>query len=107
MAATGVWALCWAHINLRKLLPIPNGEPISKCQPDGIRDWIPMAQERVEPPPCAKESPPHSDEELTPLSQAERNAAGTAAGSPKKTRTRREATRSLACRIFRLFPFCW
>ena len=42
------------HISLRKLLPIPNGEAVSKCQPDGIRDWIPMAQERVEPPPCAK-----------------------------------------------------
>ena len=54
-----------------------------------------------------KESPPGSDEELAPLSQAEGNAAGTVAGSPKKTRTRREATRSLACRIVRVFPFCW
>jgi hypothetical protein len=53
-----------------------------------------------------RESAPGSDE-LTPLSQAEGNTAGTATGSPKKTRTRREATRSFACRMVRVFPFCW
>ncbi len=52
---------------------------------------------------------PSSDEELTPHSQAEVNAAGTAAPSPKKTRKRveTEATRSLGCRIAKVFPFCW
>ena len=52
---------------------------------------------------------PSSDAELTPHSQAEGNAAGTAAPSPKKTRKRleTEATRSLGCRIAKVFPFCW
>ena len=56
-----------------------------------------------------KESSPINDAELTPPSQAEGNAAGTAAPSPKKTRKRveTEATRSAGCRIARVFPFCW
>ena len=54
-----------------------------------------------------KESAPGSDEVSAPLSQAEGNAAGIATGSPKKMRTHREATRSLGCRIVRVFPFCW
>lgn len=56
-----------------------------------------------------KRSSPSSDEELTPHSQAEGNAAETAARSPKKTRKRveTEPTRSLGCRIARVFPFCW
>ena len=70
------------HISLRKLLPIPNGEAVSKVparwnsglDTDGARTSsnLLLAQ---------KESPPGSDEELTPLSQAEGNAAGTAAGA--------------------------
>ena len=32
----------------------PNGGVVSKCQPDRIRDWIPMAQERIEPSPGRK-----------------------------------------------------
>jgi hypothetical protein len=53
--------------------------------------------------------PPSSEVELTPCSQAEMNATGTAAPSPKKTRKRveTEATRSLGCRIARVFPLCW
>jgi hypothetical protein len=56
-----------------------------------------------------KETSPINDAELTPPSQAEGNAAGTAAPSPKKTRKRveTEATRSAGCRIARVFPFCW
>ena len=56
-----------------------------------------------------KESSPINGAELTPPSQAEGNAAGTAAPSPKKTRKRveTEATRSAGCRIARVFPFCW
>jgi len=56
-----------------------------------------------------KESTPTSDEEVTPYSQADVNATGTAAPSPKKTRKRveTEATRSLGCRIAKVFPFCW
>jgi hypothetical protein len=56
-----------------------------------------------------KESSPINDAELTPPSQAEGNAAGTAAPSPKKMRKRveTEATRSAGCRIARVFPFCW
>jgi hypothetical protein len=52
---------------------------------------------------------PGSDEELTPRSQAEGNAARTAARSPKKTpkRVETETTRPLGCRIARVFPFCW
>jgi hypothetical protein len=48
-----------------------------------------------------------SDDELTPRSHVEGDAAGTAAQSQKKTRKRPEGTRSLACRIARVFPFCW
>ena len=61
-------------------------------------------KERVEPPPCTKESSPSGDAELTPPSQAEGNAAGTGAPSPKKTRKRMEteATRSPGCRIARV-----
>ena len=56
-----------------------------------------------------KEPSPNNDAELTPHSQAEGNAAGTAAPSPKKTRKRMEteANRSLGCRIAKAFPFCW
>jgi hypothetical protein len=54
MAAPGVWALCWPHPHVRKLLPAPNGGVVSRCTSDRIWDWIPMAQERVEPPPRAK-----------------------------------------------------
>jgi hypothetical protein len=56
-----------------------------------------------------KEPSPNSDAELTPHSQAEGNAAGTAAPLPKKTRKRMEteANRSLGCRIANAFPFCW
>jgi hypothetical protein len=56
-----------------------------------------------------KESSPINDAELTPPSQAEGNAAGTAAPSAKKTRKRveTEATRSAGCRIAKVFPFCW
>jgi hypothetical protein len=52
---------------------------------------------------------PGSDEELTPRSQAEGNAARTAARSPKKTpkRVEPETTWPLGCRIARVFPFCW
>ena len=51
-----------------------------------------------------KESSPSGDAELTPPSQAEGNAAGTGAPSPKKTRKRMEteATRSPGCRIARV-----
>jgi hypothetical protein len=56
-----------------------------------------------------KEASPNNDVELTPHSQAEVNAAGTAIQSPKKTRKRMEndANRSLGCRISNAFPFCW
>jgi len=56
-----------------------------------------------------KEPSPNNDAELTPASQAEGNAAGTVAPSPKKTRKRMEteANRSLGCRIAKAFPFCW
>jgi len=56
-----------------------------------------------------KEPSPTIDAELTPHSQAEGNAAGTAAPLPKKTRKRMEteANRSLGCRIANAFPFCW
>jgi hypothetical protein len=56
-----------------------------------------------------KGSSPTSDAELTPHSQAEGSAAETAAPPPKKTRKRveTEGTRSVGCRIARVFPFCW
>ena len=56
-----------------------------------------------------KEASPNNDVALTPHSQAEGNAAGTATQSPKKTRKRMEteANRSLGCRIANAFPFCW
>jgi hypothetical protein len=49
-----------------------------------------------------KGSWPTSDEQLAP------NAMATAAPSPKsRKRVETEATRSLGCRIARVFPFCW
>jgi hypothetical protein len=49
-----------------------------------------------------KGSSPTSDEQLAP------NAVATAASSPKsRKRVEPEATRSLGCRIARVFPFCW
>jgi hypothetical protein len=54
-----------------------------------------------------KQSPPSSEEELSPQSQAEGSAKETAAPSPKKTRKRTEATWSFGCRMARVFPFCW
>jgi hypothetical protein len=49
-----------------------------------------------------KGSSPTSDEQLAP------NAVATAAPSPKsRKRVGTEATRSLGCRIARVFPFCW
>jgi hypothetical protein len=49
-----------------------------------------------------KGSSPTSDEQLAP------NAVATAAPSPKsRKRVETEATRSLGCRIARVFPFCW
>jgi hypothetical protein len=48
-----------------------------------------------------------SDDELTPHAHAEGDAAGIAAQAPKKTRKRPEGTRWFACRIGRVFPFCW
>jgi len=56
-----------------------------------------------------KEASPNNDVELTPHSQGEVNATGTAIQSPKKTRKRMEndANRSLGCRIANAFPFCW
>jgi hypothetical protein len=53
-----------------------------------------------------KEASPNNDVELTPHSQAEGNAAGTATQSPKKTRKRMETgvNQPLGCRAF---PFCW
>ena len=53
-----------------------------------------------------KESSPINDAELTPPSQAEGNAAGTAVPSAKKTRKRveTEATRSAGCRIAESLP---
>jgi hypothetical protein len=56
-----------------------------------------------------KEASLNDDAELTPHSQAEGNAAGTAAPSPKKTQKRMEndANRSLGCRFANAFPFCW
>jgi hypothetical protein len=54
------------------------------------------------------QSPPSSEQELSPQSQAERNATETAVRSPKKTRKRVEtATWSFGCRKARVFPFCW
>ena len=54
------------------------------------------------------ESPPSSEQELSPQSQAERNATETAVRSPKKTRKHVEtATWSFGCRKARVFPFCW
>ena len=54
------------------------------------------------------QSPPSSEQELSPQSQAERNATETAVRSPKKTRKHVEtATRSFGCRKARVFPFCW
>jgi hypothetical protein len=56
-----------------------------------------------------KEASLNNDAELTPHSQAEGNAAGTATQSPKKTRKRMEtgANQPLGCRIAKAFPFCW
>jgi hypothetical protein len=54
-----------------------------------------------------KQSPPTSEEELSPQSQAEGSAKEAAAPSPKKTRKRTEATWSFGCRMARVFPFCW
>ena len=48
-----------------------------------------------------------SDDELAPHAHAEGDAAGVAAQAPKKTRKRPEGTRWFACRIGRVFPFCW
>jgi len=49
-----------------------------------------------------KGASPTSDDQLTP------NAVATAAPSPKsRKRAETEATRSLGCRIARVFPFCW
>jgi hypothetical protein len=49
-----------------------------------------------------KGSSPTSDEQLVP------NVVATAAPSPKsRKRVETEATRSLGCRIARVFPFCW
>ena len=54
------------------------------------------------------QSPPSSEQELSPQSQAERNATETAVRSPKKTRKHVEtATWSFGCRNARVFPFCW
>jgi hypothetical protein len=54
------------------------------------------------------QSPPSSEQELSPQSQAERNATETAVRSPKKTRKHIEtATWSFGCRRARVFPFCW
>jgi hypothetical protein len=54
------------------------------------------------------QSPPSSEQELSPQSQAERNATETAVRSPKKTRKHVEtATWSFGCRKARVFPFCW
>ena len=54
-----------------------------------------------------KQSPPSSEEELSPQSQAEGSAKEAAAPSPKKIRKRTEATWSFGCRMARVFPFCW
>jgi hypothetical protein len=56
-----------------------------------------------------KQASLNNDAELTQHSQAEGNAAGTAAPSPKKTQKRMEndANRSLGCRFANAFPFCW
>ena len=50
-----------------------------------------------------------SGDELTAQAQPDASAAETAAPSPKKTRRRVESggTRSLNCRIAKVFPFCW
>jgi hypothetical protein len=54
------------------------------------------------------QSPPSSEQELPPQSQAEPNATETAVRSPKKTRKHVEtATWSFGCRMARVFPFCW
>jgi hypothetical protein len=54
------------------------------------------------------QSPPSSEQEPSPQSQAERNATETAVRSPKKTRKHVEtATWSFGCRKARVFPFCW
>ena len=54
------------------------------------------------------QSPPSSEQELPPQSQAEANATETAVRSPKKTRKHVEtATWSFGCRMARVFPFCW
>ena len=54
------------------------------------------------------QSPPGSEQELSPQSQAEPNATETAVRSPKKTRNHVEtATWSFGCRMARVFPFCW
>ena len=54
------------------------------------------------------QSPPSSEQELSPQSEAERNATETAVRSPKKTRKHVEtATWSFGCRKARVFPFCW
>jgi hypothetical protein len=54
------------------------------------------------------QSPPSSEQELLPQSQAEGNAKETAVRSPKKSRKHIEtATWSFGCRVARVFPFCW
>ena len=99
MTISGVWALYWPQMAelFKDARPIEFGI--------GYR-WRKNESNLLL---AQKESWPLNDAELTPPSQTEGNAAGTAAPSPKKTRKRveTEATRSAGCRIARVFPFCW
>jgi hypothetical protein len=76
-----VWALCWAISVFASFYQSQMAKLFQSASPMEFGIGYRWRKNESNLLLAQKESPPGSDEELTPLSQAEGNAAGTAAGA--------------------------
>ena len=120
MAAAAVRPLYRSHRHLRTRLSIPLGGavPQGQCDPDRLRGWISVAEERIQPAAGAEDRGQNQRNRISTaftngsLSSQHRHPSreqdASAAGSPKSHRKRveSETTGSLGCRLRGIFSFC-